>query len=172
MGFRNYTRPNQKLFRRVQKLFSSDAETIRRIQKLFSSDSDSILVGFRSYTRGIQKLFSSDSDSILVGFRNYFVGFINYTRRIHRLWGNSETAPWFRAMHFRVDPVQCCLFRRMQKLFLKIQNLWWVPKLFHGSDGSERQFRVGPMHTRCSHDEMRRELRQRRLGPELWFQLL
>ena len=106
-GFRNYDseteiqklfRPIQKLrfrnySRRIQKLFSTDSETIspdsetifdrfrnyfrpiqklrsrnyfRRIQKLFSTDSETIFEGFRNYIfRPIQKLFSTDSETTI-----------------------------------------------------------------------------------------------------------
>ena len=103
-GFRNYDsetkiqklfRPIQKLrfgnySRRIQKLFSTDSETIWTDSETISTDSETILDRFRHYCRRIQKLFSND-------FRNQIqpiqkLRFRNYVRPIQKLfWTESET---------------------------------------------------------------------------------
>ena len=94
-GLRNYDseteiqklfRPIQKLrlrnySRRIQKLFSTDSETI-------SPDSETIFDRFRNYFRPIQKLFSKDSETIFDRFRNYF-------RRIQKLYISTDSETIF-----------------------------------------------------------------------------
>ena len=96
-GFRNYDSETtiQKLCRPIQQLRFSNY--FRPIQKLFSTDSETILDRFSNFGRPIQKLRSSDSETIFDRFSNYDSAalvdrFRNYVRPIQKLFStDSET---------------------------------------------------------------------------------
>ena len=135
-GFRNYDSETeiQKLFRPIQKLRFRNYS--RRIQKLFSTDSETISpdsetifdrfrnyfrpiqkLRSRNYFRRIQKLFSKDSETI------YFDRFRNYFRPIQKLRFRNYFRP-IQKLRFRN------YFRRIQKIFFdRFRHYDWHPML-------------------------------------------
>ena len=136
IDFFQYQDPQgRNFFRRIQKLFSSDSETLS--SETFSADSETLFVGFGNFFRRIQNF---------VGFRNFFrriqklfrrIQVRNFFRRIQKLFSSdSETLSsetfsadsetlfvgfgnFFRRIQNFVGFRN--FFRRIQKLFRRIQ---------------------------------------------------